>query len=592
MASHKVSSRSRQKKRRRRRRKRAGCLCITALAVIILTAAVVIVIKKMPSLQHADLEEYYGLTDAADDEIAIVLRDLPLSGDEDDEDRDRLGSVILEEKAFIMDGEVYVPLSVIKDYIDERFHYDDTDGCIVVTNAQEMMLAYADETAYTVNGEESIDAGYVIFTVRDGTAYVAMDFADEFSSAYYSTYEDPGRVVIDYISDDNTYCEVVSDTKLRKYGGKKSEIIAKISEGSVLQVKRTLSGWYEVISEDGYVGCVKAEDVGQIYTLDEESDYDEPEYTSLSLDEEIKLGWFAAYNTQANSNFYSYTYGADINVVSPTWYTLSSADGDIEMLTDLTVVNLAHSKGYQVWVMFSDGDYEYVSAVLSSTSKRQQVIEAVIADVKANSIDGINIDFERITSDIGDDFIEFIRELSIRCRQEEIYLSVDNYTPYSSIGCYHVSEQSVLCDYVIVMAYDDYVGTGQQGPNCSLSFLEESVSISLEQIASEKLIIALPFYSRFWIEDADGNLTSETYNMGTAKQKISEAGAELVWDEELGMYTAVYTDSDGNTVYAYLENAESINAKLSLLSEYSLAGTAFWRLNQELSSVWDVVENY
>lgn len=578
----------------RGKKKRRLVICLVAVFAVIIAAVcgVFAAVKFMPSGTVADLEAYYKLTDAADDEIAIILRDLPLSGEADDEERDRIGTVILDERAFIYDGTAYVSADVIKEYIDDRFYYDDTDGCIVVTNAQEMITAYEEETFYTVNGEETIDMGSAILIVKDGTAYISMDFADAFSCAYYSIYEDPGRLVIDYISDDVTYCEVTKDTKIRQYAGIKADIIGEVYEGEILQVKRTLEGWYEVISESGYVGYVKAGAVSETYTSDEESDYDEPEYTSLSLGETVKLGWFAVYNMTANDNFYDTVESTEgINVISPTWYSLASADGDIDMISSRTVVNLAHAMGYQVWVLFADTDYEYIQA-LSSTATRQKIIETVLEDVISKGIDGINIDFEHITSEYGEDFIEFIRELSIRCREEGLYLSIDNYAPYDSRDYYYIEEQSTLCDYVIIMAYDDYVGTGEQGPNSSLSFVAEVTEIAIEKVDTDKLVIALPFYCRFWTEESDGSYAAKTYFMTTAWNRLSEVGAEAVWDEELGLYTAVYTNADGNTVYAYLESSETLEAKLSLLESYSLAGAAFWRLGQESDEVWDVIAGY
>lgn len=580
------------KQRKEKKGRRIKIVLLILFLAVAAAAAVFLIIKFMPSFEKEDLAAYYGLEDSDESEMAIILRDLPLSGDAEDEDRDRIGTVILEEKAILSDGTIYIPAEIASSYIDERFYYDSTDGILVVTTAEEMYTAAEGETSYASSSGESTETGAAILKVIDGTAYISMDFVDTFSDAYYSSFEDPARVVIDYISEDNLYCEVSRSAKIREYAGTKSDIIGEVSKGDILQVKRTLEDWYEVISSEGYVGYIKASCVSEPYSYEEESDYDEPEYTSLSLGETVKLGWLAVYNSTANANYYNNTEGIDeMNVICPTWYTLSSADGDVEILSNTSIVNSSHLNGYIVWAMISDGDYEYVEA-LSSTSKRQKIIDTIMEDVLSKGIDGINVDFERITDETGEDYIEFLRELSIRCRKEGIYLSADNYAPYDSRSCYHIEEQSRLCDYVIVMAYDDYVGTDTQGPNSSLEFLQEVTELSLEKVDSEKLIIALPFYCRFWIQSSDGTLSSETYKMSAAWSEIEEYGAEAVWDSELGLYTAVYTDSEGNTVYAYLENSETIQAKLSLLENYSLSGVGFWRLNQEYDDVWDVIAEY
>lgn len=556
-------------------------------------AAIIIVIRFMPSSKEADLVSYYKLTDASEDEMAIILRDLPLSGEATDEERDRLTTVISDYRAYRQDDVIYVPAEMVDTYLDERFYYDDNDGCLVVTNATQMIVAYLDSTSYSINGDESVDTGYVITLLKDEALYIAMDFVDLYSDAYYTAYEDPGRVVIDYLSEDADYCQVSKDTAIREYGGIKSDVIGRVSEGDELQVKRTLDGWYEVISADGYVGYVKANAVSDVYVKDEVSDYDEPEYTALSTGESVKMGWMAVYNTAANSNLDADTENAaGMNVIVPTWYTLTSVSGDLQILSSASMVDSAHAKGYLVWAMVSDGDYEYVNGTLSSTAIRQQVIDTIMSDMSAKGIDGPNIDFERVTDECGEDFIQFIRELSIRCRAEGKYLTVDNYAPYSSRDCYHIDEQSKLCDYVVVMAYDDYVGTDEQGPNSSLSFVQTVTELALSKVDNEKLVIALPFYSRFWTENSEGGYDARTYYMSAAWERVAQAGVEAVWNSESGVYEAEFVNSEGYTVYAYLESTETFEAKLSLLSGYDLAGVAGWRLGQEMDGIWDVIASY
>ena len=263
------------------------------------------------------------------------------------------------------------------------------------------------------------------------------------------------------------------------------------------------------------------------------------------------------------------------------------------MLSDGSIVADAHNDGYLVWAMFDDVDTDYIDTALRSTALRQKIIDTVIEDMRIENIDGINIDFERIglVDNLGDDFIEFIRELSIACRKAGKYLSVDNYAPYDYNACYHIEEQSVLCDYVVVLAYDDFVGGADIGPNSSLPFLKEVTDLSVSKVDHNKLVMGLPFYNRFWYLESDGRYIQGSYNMTRSWYLLQLAGQSAEWNAELGLHYAEYQDGD-EYVYAWLESDDSFRAKLSLLAEYDIAGVACWKLGQETPDIWSVISEY
>ena len=65
----------------------------------------------------------------------------------------------------------------------------------------------------------------------------------------------------------------------------------------------------------------------------------------------------------------------------------------------------------------------------------------------------------------------------------------------------------------------------------------------------------------------------------------------MYWSGESQQY---YGDVliDGSLYRIWLEEADSINAKLRIMSQYDIAGVACWRLGQETSDVWDGIQNY
>lgn len=573
--------------RRRRQRSRVKPWLIIFAILIILAAVVVGIVmisKVAPSNEVTDLEYYYNLKinalenrdAAAPDELAIVLEDQ-----------------ILSQRAFRTENAVYISHSIVQGSIDERFYYDSNEGLLIVTNAEQTVTAAKDNNYYDIDGTQ-VSLDHPVFTDRKGEIFISLDFVDTFSNATYEVFENPSRVVINYKTGEKTFCDVIKKTQVRVLGGPKSEVVGTVEKDSKLLVLDDLEDWLKVVSPEGWLGYVSVSAVSDKYKEDVAGDYDEPEYTSMRMNGQVKLAWAGLYSTDANSSYYSLTshVGNGINVYSPTWYFLDGADGTVKMLSDTDYVSDAHADGYQVWALFSDEDYDNVEYVLTHTSLRHIVEDAVIADMLEKGIDGLNVDFERIMSAYGNDFIQFIRELSIRCRKEGLFLSVDNYTPYDYNACYHIEEQSRLCDYVIIMAYDDYLGTGEIGPNSSLPFIREAMDLSISKVDESKLVCALPFYSRFWFRDSEGVLSRTEYTMPNAWELLSQVGVEASWDDESGVYYAEY-EVGSRHAYAWAEDEDTLRAKLDLVTDsYNLGGIAFWQLGQEYNICWEVISEY
>lgn len=564
-------------------------LVIAVLIALIIVAAIITVItvmgkRKAPTQELTDLKYYYNLSanasegrkTAEDDELAIVFED-----------------EILTERAFISDSEAYIRLALVRENIDSRFYFDSNEQVLIVTDAQKAMTVYMGQTYYT-SGNDQVNTDYTILTERNGEIYVAMDFVSDYSSAYYSIYDDPARIVITYAVGEKTFCDAKKTTQIRVLGGVKAEVVGTVDSGAKLLVLDDLDDWLEVVSPEGWKGYVATSAVGDQYTEYVESDYDEPEYTSMNMGAKVKLGWASIDNDDGNDEYSNFTADSDgiMNVYCPTWYALEDGSGTIDNLSDSSYVERAHSDGYQVWAMFADKSADYAEPVLTHTSTRIRVEDEIINDLLAKGIDGLNVDFEHINSWYGDDYLQFLRELSIKCREKGLYFSVDNYAPYDYNACYHIEEQSTLCDYVFLMAYDDYVGSGSVGPNSSLTFIREVVDLTLSKVAnSNKVVVGLPFYSRVWSTSEDGELSRKEYTMSNAWSLMQEVGEDPEWDSESGTWYTEYT-INGTTYDAWLEDEETIREKLNLVSEYDVAGVAFWCLGQEFSVVWDVVAQY
>lgn len=230
-------------------------------------------------------------------------------------------------------------------------------------------------------------------------------------------------------------------------------------------------------------------------------------------------------------------------------------------------------------------------ALLSSTTTRARLIDGLMNQVLTYGIDGINVDFEQISMDCGEHYIEFIRELSIPCRANGIVLSVDNYVPTGYTDHYDRKEQGVVADYVIIMGYDEhYAGSPQAGSVASINFVEEGIAKTVDQVPANKVINAVPFYTRIW-ETKDGQLSSQAVGMDMAEDYVSLHNMPVEWNEETCQNYAENTEA-GSLLQVWLEDERSIEVKLNIMEKYQIGGVASWRLGFEKPEIWDVIEAY
>ena len=547
------------------------------IALIGMLAILFVCIRKyMPSSQRMGSEEYFG--QLGETEAAVVVEDH-----------------IAQEHAQVYDGNVYIDYTLVQNELNSRFYWDASVGLLLFTTPTQVFEIAPNTSAYTIDGE-SFDAGYDILHTTSAGMYLSMTFLQQYSDLNCQVYETPKRVVITYGSEEVTTARIKKDTVVRYQGGIKSPIVTDVTEDSEVTVLEQMDSWSKVLTADGYIGYVKNKQLADVTQTTRETVYAGPEYTSIHLDEKVNLVWHQIDYQEMNSQFAEDTAGVTgVNVISPTWYFLADSAGEITSFADADYVKAAHKKNMQVWALISNFSADVDSTtLLASRAARQKVQNYLIGQAQEIGFDGINIDFEGIAQEAGCDYVQFIRELSILCRKNGIILSVDVPVPMDFSKYYNREELGNVCDYVIMMGYDEhYAGSDIVGSVASMDFEETGIQNMLTEVSKDKLISAIPFYTRLWYTEtlADGttNVTSEAYSMDNIEALLTEKGVTAAYDESTGQQYAEWTDSDGKFCQVWLEDENSITARAALISKYELSGIAEWVLGREQSWVWDVI---
>ena len=565
------------KRRRRRRRRNQLVPILVAMLLIVLVAIAGIVtgfIKKYtPSDARMDLADYYHTNE---DEAALILQD-----------------TISEAKGKIVDGEAYLPYSVIIKELGGRFYWDKESQRMLYTTATDTLEIKPEDTAYTIAGQ-SKQQDYVIVTEIGEEFYIALDFAEQYMPIQGEVYNEPNRIVLSYKWGEINTVSVSKDTEVRYQGGIKSPILSEVKKGDTLVLLEEMENWSRVMTSDGIDGYVEKKNLGkpQNTELSYTGEYKE-DYSSLTRDHKINLAWHQVTSEAANAALGETIQNmTGVNVISPTWFSITANEGTISSLASADYVNEAHNRGMEVWGLIDNFNSDVSTLeTLSTRSSREHIIQKLLEEAKRVGLDGINVDFEALTEEEAPHFIQFVRELSVVCRANNLVLSVDNPVPQFT-GFYNRKEQGIVADYVIIMGYDEHtMGSEEAGSVASLPFVKEGIEKTLQEVPKEKVINGIPFYTRLWTESNNGTLSSEVMTMDQASQYVQENGIEVYWEKETAQnYGELLTDS--GTQKIWMEDEQSIEEKMKLIEQYGLAGVASWKLGFERADVWSVISQY
>ena len=352
-----------------------------------------------------------------------------------------------------------------------------------------------------------------------------------------------------------------------------------------------MDNWDQVATDDGYIGYIDKKKVGKASETTFERNFEGEQYSYLTMDEKVNMVWHQVTSTDANAYFADATANmTGVNVISPTWFYLTDTSGNIASIASADYVAQAHEKGLKVWGLIDNFTQDVsTTETLSSTAARQNIISQLIQAATGVGMDGINVDFESLSEDVGIHFLEFLRELSIECHKNNLVLSVDNPVPEDFTSHYDRAEQGRVVDYVIIMGYDEHYVGSDAGSVASLPWVEQGVQDTLAEVPAERVINAVPFYTRLW-RTTGGNVTSEAIGMDQAQQVIAENNVETYWDKTTSQNYGTY-DIDNSTYQIWLEDSQSIAEKVKLVSKYNLAGVSAWKLGFENSGIWQVISD-
>ncbi len=357
-------------------RRRGVPILIVLLLIFVIGIAGVIsmyVKKHTPTKKEMDKTEYFG--EMSENEIPLVFE-----------------TEILEDRGLLKDGVPYLPLRVVNSYLNPKYYW--------AADEKKIFYAHPNEVEKVPANDKS---GKVLY--ENDQVYLSLDFVKEYTDMDTKLCEDPQRLVVNY-KFDHPIVEAKNEEYVRYRGGIKSEVLTSVKAKDEMWLMEEYENWVQVATADGYIGYIPKKAIGSAKDSDREVKYTLEDYTSIQKDFTINLAWHQVTTKEANATLDDTLASVQgVNVISPTWYTITDNKGNIKSIASKEYVTKAHQRGMEVWGLIDNFSADIsTEKVLASSSARAKIVKQLMTSAKRTGLDGINVDFESMTEESGSSF--------------------------------------------------------------------------------------------------------------------------------------------------------------------------------------------
>ena len=496
----------------------------------------------------------------------------------------------LKHQVINENGIIYVSMDDIENYFDRYILIEDEINEIVTTYDKQIASIGFETNKLTLNGSTKKTQAHAI--TKEEVIYLPVSEMQEVYSIELSVTEK--NVVLDSLSRKQVKAYAKSNISVKWKADIFSKTVDKVKKGDILiAIEENDKGWTRVRTENGEVGYVKTSKLTNYTTVREDL------VEEKQIQGKVNMFW-DYYSKYVKCPDRTGQVIEGVNVVSPSFFYIDD-DGEFQdKVGDAgkAYIEWAHSNGYKVWPMLQNDEagIKVTSTIINSYAKRQELIEKIVEVCVEYQLDGINIDFENMYEADKDKFSRFIIELEPRIKEIGGVLSVDVTAPDGDPNwslCYDRNVIAHVADYIVFMAYDQYGNSSTKpGTTAGFNWVETNIIkfIENEDVEPSKIILGIPFYTRQWTIDSNGEIKQGGRGVVSMLNIKIPNNVEKQWDEELQQYYIEYT-SGNDTIKMWIEDGTSIAAKVSLVTKYGLAGTSGWRKDMETSNVWSIINN-
>lgn len=499
-----------------------------------------------------------------------------------------------------------LPYKLIKEMIDPSIYYEEASQSVIVTTENKVLRMKTSQLTAMMN-EKPLELRFPVEKAGD-IVYVPLEPLKELYRIHTQESAETGAVILSRTGDVISWGSAAADSghpgrtrALRSEPSVKAPIYADVAQGTNLMIWGEENGWYKVQLESGVKGYMDKEDMvlETPETVAPAPATDKPNPPWKPLGGKINLTWQQVYSKNPDPAKFAPMPG--VNVISPQWFIVNDAEGNVKHTADAGFVQWANSNNLQVWALFSNGfDPKRTSEFLATYDKRMKIIKQIVTYAKMYKLQGINIDFENVYLKDKAVFVQFVRELSPFLHEQGLVVSIDVTVKDGSETYSLFLDRKALAesvDYMMVMTYDEHWATSPKaGSVASLPWVEKGIDRILKEdgVPASKLLLGVPFYTRIWTEtvkDGKTSVSSKAVGMDAVEKLLKEKKLTPALDPASGQNYVEYKENDQTTVKIWIEDEMSMKKRAELVRTYDLAGIASWSRGMEKPEIWEVIRS-
>lgn len=495
----------------------------------------------------------------------------------------------LKNGVLIKDDVIYLSEDDVQNFFDKYIYTEEENGKIITTYDKKIAEIGFEDNVIEINGSEKEIYAHAI--EENGITYLPISEMNDVYNLEMENIEESKVVTMDSLDREQKKAILNSNVSVKSSKNLIAKTIDKAKKGDSVVVISNDGKFVKVRTENGKIGYVKSKKLDSEFLVREAMEEEK------QIEGKINLTWdyFSTVGSAPNRNG---TTIEGVNVVSPAFFYLDE-NGDLQEnigKSGKNYINWAHENGYKVWPMVSNAEagIEVTSTIMNSYEERKKLIEKIVSLCVENNLDGINVDFENMKEEDKDLYSRFIIELTPRIKEIGMVISVDVTAPDGAPAwslCFDRHVIGDVADYIVFMAYDQYgKSSDKAGTTAGYNWVKLSLDkfLQTEEIESEKIILGIPFYTRLWTTNSDGEVISNSTVTMKNIDNVLLSDAERNWNDELKQYYVEYSDGN-NKKEIWIEDIESLKAKVSLVKENNLAGIGSWEKDMESEEVWQML---
>lgn len=279
-----------------------------------------------------------------------------------------------------------------------------------------------------------------------------------------------------------------------------------------------------------------------------------------------------------------------------------TTEGTLIDLDDEELIRIAREAGVAPLMHLStltpEGNFssELANILLNDPVLQDQIINQVLAVMRAKEYEGLDVDFEFVAPENRQNYIDFIDKVTNRLNAEG-YIVIVALAPKTSADqpgllyeAHDYAGLGAVSNAVLLMTYEWGYSAGPPMAVAPIPQVRRVLDYAVTAIEPSKIYLGMPNYGYDWpLPFIQGETRAPSIGNQEAVDIARRYGAAIQFDPVSQAPHFNYYSSSWQQHEVWFEDARSIRAKLALTGEYGLTGVGYWNLMRDFPQNWLVL---